>query len=116
MKFSQFKIVNTASHVLKPSIKKDEILEFSRMIIRVQSPDGMSRVNLDNSAAFSDLYAKTKENITSNRSYTLYKDRERKRPVKSSRSRVDLKHGDILYLFFDSGKFLNSVKKFSIEN
>jgi len=73
------------------------------MIIRVQSPDGMSRVNLDNSAAFSDLYAKTKENITSNRSYTLYKDRERKRPVKSSRSRVDLKHGDILYLFFDSG-------------
>ena len=81
------------------------------MIIRVQSPDGMSRVNLDNSAAFSDLYAKTKENITSNRSYTLYKDRERKRPVKSSRSRVDLKHGDILYLFFDSGKFFNPVKK-----
>ena len=31
------------------------------MIIRIQSPDGMSRVNIDNSALYSDLYSKTKE-------------------------------------------------------
>ena len=80
------------------------------MIIRVQSPDGMSRVNLDSSAAFSDLYSKTKQIASNNRSYTLYKDRERKKPVKSSRSKIDLKHGDILYLFFDSGKIQLTVK------
>jgi hypothetical protein len=34
-----------------------------RMIIRIQSPDGMSRVNLESSALYTDLYSKTKEVI-----------------------------------------------------
>jgi hypothetical protein len=75
------------------------------MIIRIQSPDGMSRVNIDNSARYADLYSKTKEIITVDRTWTLYKDRDRKQAVRSSSSKINLKHGDILYLFYNSGMF-----------
>jgi len=39
------------------------VFSICRMIIRIQSPDGMSRVNIDNSARYADLYSKTKEVI-----------------------------------------------------
>ena len=38
------------------------------------------------------------------RAWTLYKDREKKTAIKkTSRTSLGLKHGDIVYLFFNSG-------------
>jgi len=84
------------------------------MIIRIQSPDGMSRVNIDNSALYSDLYSKTKEILSTDREWTLFKDRAKKQAVKSSRSKINLKNGDILYLFYNAG--LNVASTSSAES
>jgi len=74
------------------------------MIIRVQSPEGMHRVNLADSASISDLYQKTSEAAKIDREWSLYKDREKKSIIKkASRASLGLKHGDIVYLVFNSG-------------
>ena len=98
------------------------------MIIRIQSPDGQHRINIDQSKAgfaieslkmipicdFSnqyktwktnfDLYAEAKKVINIEKSWTLFLDRQKSSPFTNGRTKLTLKHGEMLYLFFNSGK------------
>jgi len=73
------------------------------MIIRIQSPDGQHRINIDQSKTNFDLYTEAKKVINIEKSWTLFLDRQKSSPFTNARTKLSLKHGEMLYLFFNSG-------------
>merc|ERR1711990_937014 len=50
-----------------------------------------------------DLYSEVEELLKLDKSWTLFYDRQKQKTFDKSRSSLRLKHGDILFLFFNSG-------------
>ncbi|KAJ8729791.1 hypothetical protein PYW07_016829 [Mythimna separata] len=74
-----------------------------KMILRVQSPEGTTRVEMSESDVTSQLFERVHDSLhLGTFAFVLHKDRQRREEVMSSKSRrlrdVGLQHGDMLYL------------------
>lgn len=72
-------------------------------ILRVQSPEGTTRVEMHDTDVTAQLYERVYETLHLNTfAFMLHKDRQRKEEITSSKSRrlrdFGLQHGDMLYL------------------
>ncbi|XP_075974005.1 nuclear protein localization 4 isoform X2 [Anticarsia gemmatalis] len=74
-----------------------------KMILRVQSPEGTTRVEMHDTDVTAQLFERVYESLHLNTfAFVLHKDRQRKEEITSSKSRrlrdYGLQHGDMLYL------------------
>jgi len=83
------------------------------MIIRIQSPDGQHRITIDQSKSNTDLYNEATKTVKCDKPWTLYHDRQKKTPFARGGARLQLKHGEILFLFFNSGPNVTTVESAS---
>lgn len=72
-------------------------------ILRVQSPEGTTRVEMQDTDVTAQLFERVYESLHLNTfAFVLHKDRQRKEEITSSKSRrlceYGLQHGDLLYL------------------
>jgi len=79
----------------------------SQIIVRIQTPEGQIRLNLESSnTPSSTLYEQAKSISKNQKSFSLYTARPptSKNVIKnSSRSKLNLKHGQMLFMFNDEG-------------
>lgn len=81
--------------------------------VRVQTPEGQCRVNVSNSSSHRDLYKEVSTSMPKimDKTWTLYSARPASLKVKiknTSRTKISLSHGQMIYLFFDSGPNVTS--------
>lgn len=85
------------------------------MLLAIQSPVGTKRIECKSSETFPSFVTKIQSvfELEPGNTFALYKDRNRKQPLTSSQrkllSHYDLKHGDTVYLVFQSNTASPSV-------
>ncbi|UJR36531.1 hypothetical protein I4U23_029252 [Adineta vaga] len=69
-------------------------------IIRVQSSEGTKRINISSQDTLKSLYDKTADifAFSSPEQFTLYKEQNKKSPLRRTKIPIDLRHGDLIYL------------------
>ncbi|KAL3274283.1 hypothetical protein HHI36_015688 [Cryptolaemus montrouzieri] len=84
------------------------------MLLRIQSPEGTKRVEVNGTETTSKLYEKVHDVFELNSfAFALYKERNQKNEISSSKSKIiknhGLRHGDMIYLIPINGALLFST-------
>lgn len=78
-----------------------------KILIRVQSPDGIKRIEIPSKSTIKDLYEAVQKSITIDQTFALFKERNYSNELAPSRSQtiksLNLKHGDMIYFKQDAG-------------
>lgn len=100
--FKQWVFAPLKSHTLSIITYLFDLFSFTQLV-RVQSPQGMKRVELLPTASIQELYEAIHDAFQlDNYSFSVYEERSHKKEITSSKTKTiddhNIKHGDLVYM------------------